>query len=405
MKPIRVIGMGMSRADLTARHLAIIDQADILVGGRRHLEYFAEVRARKKEITKDLKGTVAYIKRRMRDKAIVVLASGDPLFFGIGSLLSKSLGADNVVIYPNVSSVAAAFARIKEPWQDAAVISLHGRQRKRDFIKAVRKTETVAVLTDPDNHPGRLAQICIDHGITDLQICVLEQLGTDTEQHEWYDLHAAAAKQFSQPNLVIFRRTAPRQAIKRTLHLGMPETCFDHQRGLITKAEVRTVTLAKLCLATDHVLWDLGAGSGSIAVEASMFIKKGKIYAVEKDPARIAHIRTNQKRFGIKNLEIIQAVLPDGLANLSRPDRIFIGGGGKAVADIIRAASAYLRPAGIMVVNTVLINSIDTAVRTLETLGFQTNTVQVQINRSRNMPWGQRFKAESPVWIVAGERK
>jgi precorrin-6Y C5,15-methyltransferase (decarboxylating) len=405
MKPIRVIGMGMSRADLTARHLAIIDRADILVGGRRHLEYFPEVRARKKEITKDLKGTVAYIKRRMRDKTIVVLASGDPLFFGIGSLLSKSLGADNVVIYPNVSSIAAAFARIKEPWQDAAVVSLHGRQRQRDFIKAVRKTDTVAVLTDPDHHPGRLAQICIDHGITDLQICVLEQLGTDTEQHEWYDLHAAAAKHFSQPNLVIFRRTAPRPAGKRTLHLGMPETCFDHQRGLITKAEVRTVTLAKLCLATEHVLWDLGAGSGSIAVEASIFIKKGKIYAVEKDPARIAHIRTNQKRFGVKNLEIIQAVLPDGLANLSRPDRVFIGGGGKAVADIIRAASAYLRPGGVVVVNTVLINSVDTAVRTLKTLGFKTNTVQVQINRSRNMPWGQRFKAESPVWIVAAERK
>lgn len=405
MKPISVIGMGMSRADLTARHLAIIDRADILVGGRRHLEYFPEVRARKKEITKDLKGTLAYIKRRMRDKTLVVLASGDPLFFGIGSLLSKSLGADNVLIYPNVSSVAAAFARIKEPWQDAAVISLHGRQRKRDLIKAVRKTDTVAVLTDPDNHPARLAQTCIDHGITDLRICVLEQLGTDTEQHGWYDLHAAAGKHFSQPNLVIFRRTEPRQATKRAVHLGMPEAGFDHHRGLITKAEVRAVTLAKLCLATNHVLWDLGAGSGSIAVEASVFIKKGKIYAVEKDPARIAHIHTNKKRFGVKNLEIIQAVLPDGLADLTRPDRIFIGGGGKDVADIIRTASAYLRPAGVMVVNTVLINSIETVVRTLETLGFQTNTVQLQINRSRNMPWGQRFKAESPVWIIAGEQK
>ena len=114
MKPVCVIGMGLSPEDLTAKHLKIIKDADVLVGGKRHLQHFRNYSAGKKEIGRDLKGAIRYIKNKMQKENIVVLASGDPLFFGIGSLLIKSLGPENVIIYPNISTVAAAFSRIKD---------------------------------------------------------------------------------------------------------------------------------------------------------------------------------------------------------------------------------------------------------------------------------------------------
>jgi len=138
MKPVNVIGIGLSPKDLTQEHLDIIKSADILVGGKRHLEYFKDSSADKKEITKNITGAIDFVKDRMGENAIVVLASGDPLFYGIGSLLAKSLGSDNVVIHPNISAISGAFSRIKESWNDAAVVSLHGRDSETDLLSALK---------------------------------------------------------------------------------------------------------------------------------------------------------------------------------------------------------------------------------------------------------------------------
>jgi precorrin-6Y C5,15-methyltransferase (decarboxylating) len=210
---------------------------------------------------------------------------------------------------------------------------------------------------------------------------------------------------FAQPNLVILKRSSKAPKRINALHLGMPDNYYHHQQGLITKSEIRAIVLSKLRLLKDHVLWDLGAGSGSISIEASLLLPLGKVFAVEKKPERIQQIETNKDRFGVKNLEIVQAELPDGLEALARPDRIFIGGGGRDLEVIIHAAAAFLKPHGLVVVNTVLVQNIQTATQTLETLGFKTSSVQVQISRSRAMPWGDRFDAQNPVWIISGMRK
>lgn len=404
MKPVSVIGMGMSADDLTSRHLALIRSADILVGGKRHLGFFQDVEGIKKEITKDLKEIVTYIKRRMADKAIVVLASGDPLFYGIGSLMIKRLGEDNVIIYPNVSTVSTAFARIKEPWQNAAVISMHGKSGFQPLLKALEKKDTVAVLTDPRNHPGELARLLLNRGIDDLKMCILEQLGTPTEKIRWFELETAANELFKEPNILIFKHITTVDGHHRYQYPGLPEKYFEHEHGLITKSEIRAVSLSKLRLAIDHIVWDLGAGSGAVSIEACLLVKRGRVIAVEKNPNRIEQIKANRKRFKIENLDICQADLPDGMADLPRPDRIFIGGGGQRVDEIIQTGAGYLQPDGVMVVNTVLIQNLEKVVSTLQALKFETDVVQVQISRSSDMPWGQRFKAENPVWIISGER-
>lgn len=404
MKPVYIIGMGLAPDDLTARHLNLIKDADILIGGKRHLKFFGDFPGSKKEITKDIKGIVKYIKCKMLKKTIVVLASGDPLFFGIGNLLINALGPENVFIYPNISTVAAAFSRIKEPWHDVCVKSLHGRQCEMEILSSLGEKDTVAVFTDPNKNPAWLANFLLEKGIDDFKICVLEQLGTPSERVDWYTLSSAADMKFSEPNIAILKRISPQTEKKRSLSIGMPEDLYDHHKGLITKAEVRAVTLSKLCLMSEHIFWDLGAGSGSIGIEASLIIKKGTIFAIEQNSDRIKQIKGNKKRFKVKNLKIMHAVLPEGLENLPKPDRIFIGGGGKNLNEIIKSASSYIKPSGIMVINTVLISNLDTALNTLKSIGFKTEFVQVQISHGRDMPWGERLEAQNPVWIISGMR-
>ncbi|WP_207683339.1 precorrin-6y C5,15-methyltransferase (decarboxylating) subunit CbiE [Desulfonema magnum] len=402
MKPVSVIGMGLSPRDLTETHLKQIRQADILIGGKRLLQFFEDYQVIKKEIKGNIKDIIQYIKDKMEKDTIVVLASGDPLFFGIGSLLVNAIGAENVSIYPNISSVSAAFSRIRESWSDAHVISMHGRNDDAVFFHALSEKNKIAVFTDPVRNPAWLANTLLENEITDFRLCVLEQLGTPSERVGWYDPAQAADMQFSEPNILILKRISSQSEEKKNLCFGMPDQSFEHQKGLITKAEVRAVTLSKLCLMPGHIVWDLGAGSGSVSIEAALFVKHGKIFAVEQRADRRELIRTNQKRFGVKNLEIIEAVLPKGLKDLPRPDRIFIGGGGRDLEKIIEVVSSCLMNHGIIVINTVLLSNIETALSTLRRIGFKTDIVQIQISRGQDMPWSERLEAQNPVWIISG---
>ena len=405
MKIVTIIGMGLTPKDLTAEHLKIIQKADILVGGKRLLDHFEQCSAQKKAIDKNIKDVIDFVKNRMASKSIVVLASGDPLFFGIGSRLVKALGSENVVIYPNISSVAAGFARIKEPWSNVRVVSLHGRDNENVLFKALETENVVAVFTDPKHNPARLAQRLIEEDFMNFSLCVLESLGTADERFNWYRPDQAAGMVFAEPNLVFLKKCPQDPKLKKPLYLGMPDNCYHHQQGLITKSEIRAITLSKLRLLKDHVLWDLGAGSGSVAIEASLLVPAGRVFALEKNPERIQQIEINKSQFGVKNLEAMHAVLPEGLEGLPRPDRIFIGGGGRDLANIINAAVPFLKPDGLVVVNTVLIPNIQTATETLRALDFKTSKVQVQIGRSRDMPWGDRLEGQNPIWIISGIRK
>ena len=404
MKPVTIIGMGLSPEDLTETHKEMIHRADILMGGERHLSYFKDTPARKKGLTKDLKGALEFIRSHMEKSAIVVLASGDPLFFGIGSVIAGALEPDQVEIMPNISSIAAAFARIKEPWSHAKVISLHGRDKEAELLEAINTHDRVGVFTDPKKNPAWLAGFLAARDAGDIQMGVFEKLGSPEEKIGWYALEEAAALVFEEPNVVILKGQPKEMTPALPLHLGMEEADFEHDRGLITKSEIRAVTLAKLRLLPHHILWDLGAGSGSVAIEAALFLNKGKIFAIEQKAERVNQIKTNINRFGITHIEVIQGVLPEGLNDLPAPDRVFVGGGGRDLDRIIAAVTPLIKPDGVMVINAVLMDNLQTAVKALKKSGFQTEMIQVQIQRSRAMPWSERFEAQNPVWIITGKK-
>lgn len=402
MIPVWVVGMGMSPLDLTAAARDRIESADILVGGRRHLAAFPGHPAEKRIIDRNLRETIAWIGERMADRRAVVLASGDPLFYGVGPLIRRTLGAERVRFLPNVTSVGAAFSRIGESWQDATTVSLHGRDGAAALVDALSRSGKIAVFTDPERHPGWIGEFLRERGESGIRMVVLENLGDPAERVRRFSPDEAAGERFADPNLVVLLRDEP-VAPQPAPVFGRPESTFSHEAGLITKAEVRAISLAKLRLnAPDLTLWDLGAGAGSVGIEAATFLPTGRVVAVEKHPDRIARIEENRKRFGVRNLETVQAELPDGLDGLPAPDRLFVGGGGRNLPGILRAAGKRLRLRGIVVVNTVLLPNIAAAEETLRELGMDTEVIQVQVSRGRDMPWGQRLEALNPVWIISG---
>lgn len=401
-KAINVIGMGMSPADLTEGHLHLIRQAQLLVGGRRHLAAFADLGVETREIDKDLAALTAFIRERMGRQRIVVLASGDPLYFGIGTYLCKTLGREALRFHPNVNAVAAAFARIGEPWQDAAVVSLHGRDQVHRLQNALTRSTRVAVFTDHRQTSSWLGQWLQENGWQDVRICVLEKMGGPDERISWHTPAEAAHIDFAEPNLAVLAVRTDPDARPQGASIGMPETCFTHDAGLITKAEVRAVVVSKLRLAPGQVIWDLGAGSGAVGIEASFLVPGGRVIAVEKHSERIDHIRRNRERHGAMNLEIIHGEMPQCLSDLPEPDRIFVGGGGSALEATLQTAAVRLRSGGMVVVNTVLLSSLETAQRVLAEAGMAPEVCQIQISRGVSMSGGHRLQAENPVWIVTG---
>jgi len=399
---IHVIGMGLGPADLTPSHLALIDRAAVLVGGKRHLSYFKDAKALKKKISSPVSGVLDFIEAHMADGLVVVLASGDPLFFGIGKTLITRLGPDKVLIHPNVTSMAAAFARLKLPWQDAAWVSLHGRDNMSALAKAMDDKDLLCVLTDPKNDPLVVKKQVDTHEYA-WQMWVLENLGAPEEKIFSMDEHADVDQVFVQPNVVVLQKGEP-AAPPGPLRLGTPDNWFVHEKGLITKASVRVLSLAALELAPDNILWDLGAGSGSVGIEATSFLPDGFVYAVEKNQPRVAQIKANVERFKVKNLSVVQAQLPDGLLDLPRPDRVFIGGSGKKLDQVLDVVTTVLNPLGRIVVNTILMETLHLAVSVLEEKGFDVSLTQAQISQSRHMPWGRRMEALNPVWIIAAQK-
>ncbi len=399
MIPIQVIGLGMGLDDLPAKGLRLVQEAQVLAGGRRLLDLFPQHLGQRLPLEGSLEPWLDQLGRLAREQRVVVLASGDPGFFGIAQRLAERLGPEALVIHPNVTSVQAAFARLKEPWHQAGVVSLHGRGLE-DLAPALAGRQRVAVFTDPRNTPAALARLLLERGQEHWRLCVLEDLGAPAERMGEYSLEQAAAAQFSPLNLVVLKR----QAWPQRLGLGLAEEAYEHQAGLITKAEVRVVALAKLELRSGLTLWDLGAGCGSLGLEASLLLPGGRIVAVERDPARVAMIAANRRRFGVANLEIVRAELPRGLEDLPAPDRVFIGGGGADLGDIMSAARRRLAPGGVMVVAAVRLEALETARRVMTQEGLNPQVTQVQVSRDAPLGGGGFLKALNPVWLIKGAR-
>ncbi|HEY0708955.1 MAG TPA: precorrin-6Y C5,15-methyltransferase (decarboxylating) subunit CbiT, partial [Polyangia bacterium] len=333
-------------------------------------------------------------------------ASGDPLFYGIGTRVIEAVGTEHVAVIPHPTSIQWACARAGLTWDDATVLSLHGRPRT-GFATRLRTLEKAAILTDDRNHPAALAQHLLDHGQPGFEAIVCENLCGPGERVRSFTLPALAGCDDIAPlNVLLLTRSVPGwQAPPVVPHL--PEEAYAKRmpkKGLITKREVRTLSLAALALTPHSVVWDVGAGSGSVAIEAAMLAREGRVYAVEIDSESVAICRANARALGVDNVEVIEGRAPDALASLEAPDAVFVGGSKGSLEPIVAVAWQRLRPGGRLVVNAITLENVAEAYQALRARDPELDVTLVQIARAEPLAHYRRFEALNPIQIFSATK-
>jgi precorrin-6Y C5,15-methyltransferase (decarboxylating) len=382
------------------------------VGSERLLSLFTNLTAKRIPLGPDLKAAIEDIREAAaQGSKVVVLASGDPGFYGIGKTVVAALGREQVEIVPNISSIQLAFARLGESWEDAALLSVHGRPLD-DVVDILVRSDKSAVLTDPHNNPQAIGQAMLGRNAGPYRAYVCENLGTAQERVIETSLEGLSIGQYAPMNVLILINQAlsgPASMPPQADYLfGAPEEAFAHRRpvaGLITKLEVRAVALALLHLRSNSTVWDIGAGSGAVSIEVARLAPDGQVFAIERDPMSLENIRNNSRKFDVSNLTAVQAEAPDGLDGLAAPDAVFIGGSGGRLSEIIAVACHRLQTGGRLVAGLATLENLGLAMAEMRRHGYTASVTEVSAARSRSVGALTRLQSANPVFLVAGERE
>ncbi|KYC39278.1 ATP-binding protein [Scytonema hofmannii PCC 7110] len=422
MTKVNVIGIGLDGiAGLSEKVREIIERATLLVGSDRHLSYFPNHQSQRlllKNFTEDISIIRDYIDKGC--DGVVVIVSGDPLFFGLGRLLLTELPKDVLTFHPHLSSVQLAFNRVKASWHDACFISAHGRSVE-ELIHALQQgVEKIAVLTDGTNTPNAIAKLIQSLNLpSQYQLWVCENLGGDLERVESFSIEVlcrdVAKSTFAPLNVVLLLRQEREKPLNLSAlpYFGLPDECFlsfSDRPGLMTKREVRTLVLAELALRPGQIIWDIGAGTGSVSIEIARMFPTSKVYAIEKTAVGSALIAQNCRRFQVENVISIHGNAPDILQTLEEKcntpgagqsaDRIFIGGSGGNLTEILQICATKLTPDGVIVLSLATLEHLNTALSWFQSHSWHYQLLQVQLSRSVPVGHLTRFAPLNPVTIV-----
>lgn len=356
--PVAVVGigadgwLGLSRAAQDA-----VSRADVIVGSRRQLELISDHVGAGVELIEwpsPLLAALPGLFAGLAGRQVCALASGDPMFYGLGCTLCRMIGPERIEVYPHLSSVSLACARLRWPVQDVSVLSAVGRplDRLRGWVVPGRR---VLLLTPDADAPARVAKLLVEMGYRDSEVTVLEQLGGSAER-----VRSARASRWDLPAgdplaVVAVRCIADPGTVALPRLPGLPDDSFAHD-GQLTKREIRAITLARLAPLPGQLLWDVGAGSGSIGIEWLRAEDAAGAVAIERDPARAERIIRNAAGLGVPMLRVVTGAAPEALAGLDQPDAIFVGGG-LATPGLLATCWSALRPGGRLVANAVTVQA------------------------------------------------
>ena len=409
-RAVTVIGIGDDGClGLSSRATNAVAAAQVLVGGERHLTFFPQFRGEKIVLKEKLGETLEKVAKLAGENNVCVLASGDPLFFGVGALVVKKLGAEHVEILPQPSSMQHAFARVGVKWDDAALLSVHGRPLDGLAVK-LRRCAKAALFTDDENSPARIAAHLADYNVTGFRTWVCENLGGIDERVRAFDSIEAmkAATDASALNVVIFQRTPSDDSWRMPAPVSfLHEDEFAKRmpkKGLITKREARLLSIAQLRVRPSSVVWDVGAGSGSVAIEAALSAYEVRVYAVEVDPEGVEICRDNARTHGTDNVRVIAGRAPEALAELEAPDCVFIGGSKGSMEEIIDLAFDKLRPGGRLVANAITLENVGEAYAAFKKRELSPDVIMLNVSRAEPLARYLRWEAQNPIHIFAVEK-
>ncbi|GGW88753.1 precorrin-6y C5,15-methyltransferase subunit CbiE [Streptomyces malachitofuscus] len=381
--------------------------AELVVGGRRHLDAVRLPEGAERVVLGPLAPALDTVEKYVaEERPVVVLASGDPGFFGIVRALAERFGPERLDVRPGVPSVAAAFARVGLPWDDAVVVSAHGRD-PRTAVHLCRARPKVAVLTGPGAGPAELGAALRDHARV---LVVASALGSAQERVERVTPAEAAARDWGTAvNVVLCLDEARALGPVRTVAgaqdgpagWALAESEFAHRDSMITKFEVRALALARLGPRPGELVWDVGAGSGSVAVECARL--GAAVTAVEKTPDGVERVRANAAAHGV-DVRVVHGTAPQALAGLvGDPDAVFVGGGGRELPAVVTACARRARRT--VVVALAALDRVPAVREALTGAGFGCDGVLLQSSRLAPLPGDvTRLAAANPVFLLWGVR-
>ena len=404
VREIDIVGIGMGARDtLTFEAAAALDACDCMIGAKRMLEAVAR------------EGIPAYaeiapakiaecIAAHPEHRRVAVVMSGDSGFFSGTKKLLPLLAGHGVRVIPGLSSMQVLCARLGTSWDDVRAISLHGREGS--VVPEVLKHGKVFALTDGADALKRVCADLVDAGLGDARVAVGQRLSYPDEAVITGTASALTESDCAPLSAMLIEYRAKPQP----LPVGLPDEAFIRQLGEngrtvpMTKSEVRAVSLSKLRLTGDAVVWDVGAGTGSVSVEAAMLCPAGHVYAVECREDAADLVERNSKYFALRNLTVVRGMAPEALAELPAPTHVFIGGSSGSMRGIVEAA-LQKNPDVRVVVNAIALESVGEMAGLIDALGFKdSEIVQLSIARSRKLGRYNMMNGLNPIWIGAMQR-
>ncbi len=408
-----ILIFGVSNDQLPEEQRELIHGCSAAVVSKRHASLLDGISIHKIGIA-PIKEMVFALAVALEKGDVAVLASGDPLFFGIGRTLINRFGHERVQIFPALSAVQLACARFKLAWDDLTFFSLHGRDPS-DLAGRILPHARVMLFTDHRNSPDQIAASLLavlqEHGdnnrISRIRIRVAENLGLTGERLTTGNLADIAQQRFAPLNMMLVEQIEPTEdtqqsAATRNPVFGLQENEISHSRGLITKDEIRAVILHRLRLPKDGVLWDVGGGSGSISVEAARLCPGLRVYTIEQKQEGQENIRANIVRFNLYNIHLIHGQAPEALVDLPAPDRVFIGGSSGLLAEIIHPCAERLADGGRLVASAVLKKTAEQAPRLMTQNGLDVDVRTIAVTRKTGQ--GQPETTLNPITIITGKK-
>lgn len=399
-QPIWVIGLGVGdKLPLLPEAEAILQQASLLVGGQRLLAAFESHPAAKIPIGRNLEEVISRLHARREDEKVVVLASGDPGFHGIGGTLLEHFPPAEVRLLPHVASLQAAFARASLHWNDAVFTSAHARSLA-EVVGWAKRVPKLGILTDPVNTPAAIAASLLQAGIEDCRAIVAENLGSDSERLFDARLSEVVRQDFAPLNVMLLVHAPGWQP--HPLFAPRPDEAYSHRRGLITKADIRALCLSRLALRETDVVWDIGAGSGAVSIEMAEIAWRGRVFAIEKGPENLGYLQQNIDRFGTLNVEVVPGEAPTALANLPAPSAVFIGGSGGQLLPILEQIAQSAVPRCRVTAAFALLENLLQAHGWMKQAGWTPSLAQVQVAHGAAIAEGTRLSPLNPVFVLSG---
>ena len=395
---VTLIGMGSGQPEnLTLQGLAALRQADLILGARRLLAVLpagcTENRAaayRPDEVAELLQTSGA-------ENAVLVYSGDTGFYSGASSMMEKleALGVRARVL-PGLSSIQLLAAALGRPWQGWNLVSAHGRTC--DPVAECMQGRPTFFLTGGSEDPATLCAQLAAEGFGDMQAVVGQCLGTPEEKLFRGSVKELAAGRFNSLSVLLVEaaEVLPRRAP------GLPDEAFERGDVPMTKQEVRAAVLAKLAVRPEDILWDVGAGTGSVSVELALAAPRGRVYAVECRPEGCALIKANREKFRTRNLVLVEGLAPDALSDLPAPDAVFIGGSKGSLAAIVDAALDK-NPDARICVSAIALETLSAAVAALTAKGRTVQVSQIAVSRAKAMGGLHLMMAQNPIYLITGE--